>query len=280
MPSTHSFENMPAAETSPKQDTIPIKKPEHQPKTHDHKIHTFDVGIPGQEKMVANTASNDQVAVQPYNPHDITKWKKDVVSKKEAAALENINNQPLEAKGALAHEAIESSRQETQDLEKLKLALDKERDSLFTIERASIDLPVPEAELYLLITRASAERVKQTFTELNYSVNKINNGLEVIKGTAKIVLLFSEDQVNPLTNNQPENTNHTERLKNLEKTIMEKSLAQSSDKPQAQQAWEFAHHDNFTEFINANPKLLENTGIENIESEFNKYKANPNRSIN
>src|SRR3989338_502028 len=161
-----------------------------------HAIETYKVGLPGAEKMVADTATGDQVGVRRFDVGDVTDVKRTAIEEGEEAALQSLAGQSPENKGAIAKGAIESSQAEGKDIAEISQLLEGQRDALLVVDAATIkNESISKEGLHLLIPKGELEKVKPRLEELGYSTKEIEQlGLEAKKGRSQFVFLYAKER--------------------------------------------------------------------------------------
>src|SRR3989344_271756 len=175
-----------------------------------HAIETYKVGLPGAEKMVADTATGDQVGVRRFEVGDVTDVKRTAIEEGEEAALQSLAGQSPENKGAIAKGAIESSQAEGKDIAEISQLLEGQRDALLVVDAATIkNESISKEGLHLLIPKGELEKVKPRLEELGYSTKEIEQlGLEAPEAKPKTEVGPSREQIETIKRELQEKAKH------------------------------------------------------------------------
>lgn len=167
-----------------------------QPPKQEHAVETYTVGIPGEKKLVADTATGDQVGVRRFQTGDVNDVKRTVIEEGEEAALQSLEGKSPEEKGAIAKGAVESSKVYAGDMAEISKLLEGKRDTLLVVDAATIkDESIPKEGLHLLIPKGELGKVKPRLEELGYSTKEIEQmGLEAEKGRSRFVFLYAKER--------------------------------------------------------------------------------------
>jgi hypothetical protein len=161
-----------------------------------HKIRTFYAGLPGQEKLVAYAQNGDQLEVNLLDPEEILITDCEKVRQNEASAVDSLAGQPLDAKAAIAHETIETSRFELNDSAKLTALFNKYENEILKVESSSINNPeIPKAAQPFIISPDITDELQKDLKDLEYSIQDIGTfGFKAEKGWTKLVFILANQQ--------------------------------------------------------------------------------------
>jgi len=164
-----------------------------------HRIETYKVGMPGAEKLVADTLAGEQVGVRHFEAGDVTKIKRSAVEENEGRAIQSLPGKPVDAKQEIAQHAIAESQAETDDLADIKRLLEGKRDTLLAVDSATVkNEAIPRDCLQLLIPKDELTKLAPHLKELGYEINEVGQlGVEATKGHSKFFFLYSKERGEP-----------------------------------------------------------------------------------
>ncbi|NMC51960.1 hypothetical protein GYA54_04580 [Candidatus Kuenenbacteria bacterium] len=161
-----------------------------------HAIETYYVGLPGQEKLVANTAYGEQVGIRSFDRSSVLDTERAAIEQAEENTLSAMKGKDITEVGDLAKRTIEASGLEAKDVGKLVELLEQKQNIILFVDTETINDPsIPREGLHLLIPKGEAEKLQPHLQNFGYDVNQIGDiGIKAEKGNSKLVFIYSQER--------------------------------------------------------------------------------------
>ena len=193
MPTETNLENIDTTLEAGKITDVKSEKPAEL----QHSIETYFVGLPGAEKLVADTATGDQVGVRRLETSDVISLKKTVIEQKESDSIEALAGKPIEDQSQTAQETMDATRNEADDMVKIAELLESKKDVILTVDTDSItDTRIPKGNaLHLLIKNSEIEPIKKLLADSDYYLEEMDDeiGLKATKGSSEMVFMYAKE---------------------------------------------------------------------------------------
>lgn len=173
--------------------TETIEPKQIKQKPDNHAIDAYIVGLPGQERLVAHTKTDEQITVRELQSSELTR----IIEEYEERELER---KTIDERLENAGEIVSLSKTRNERLIELDRFLDNLRDHLMIADFETIlDERIPPADKHFLIAPSKAEEVKNKFQELDgYSLTIVEHSdgelALVIEGDITLVFVYAKEK--------------------------------------------------------------------------------------
>jgi len=166
-----------------------------------HAIETHHVGLPGQETLVAETTTGDQVNVRQFDQGSVLDIKRAVIEQVESDALTEIQGKEITDIKNIAKKAIEASDLEAEDVGELLQLLEEKQDMILLVDKATIDNPsIPQEGLHLLIPKNESQKLMPHIENFGYTIKEIGDmGIKAEKGNSKLIFMYAGEKAKKAT---------------------------------------------------------------------------------
>lgn len=160
-----------------------------------HSIDVYTVGLPGEEQLVADTVSGNQVGVRYLATGDIAAVKRLIIEEIEKAALASRDGISVEQEKAVLQEAIEATRQEAEDVASICELFEERKNAILVVDSQSAQNTIGHNDgLCLLIDKTDLHGVEARLQQLGYTIQDVNGqGIQATKGRSRFTFLYAKE---------------------------------------------------------------------------------------
>lgn len=164
-----------------------------------HSLETSYVGVPGSEKLVAETENGQQVEVKIFESSDVSRDFKSITGG-EDSALKQMEGQSVEQKGKLAKQTTEQSQKQAKDLLALSQLFETSKNEILMVKPESARGLGIDVNFCAMLSGSKQELVKTRLQALGYNIIADERGFRAEAGNIKLFFVNGIEKHNKSKN--------------------------------------------------------------------------------